>query len=181
MLGKGARFDGQKMPMLVIIGERKLPILGSFPSKDRYICVLPRHRGAVRIVSLHVKHCLNSNSHPKEGMLTPRSSRYITLMYSLSDFSASIGLSKSQGAAISAFLNLGTAVGRPLIGFMSDRLGRMEVAGSCTMFCGLTCLAIWIPAKVYGVVIFFAIISGAVMGVFWMVSCQDDIVLEDTR
>ena len=94
---------------------------------------------------------------------------YITLLYSLPDFSKTIGLSKTQAAAISAYLNLGTAIGRPMIGFVSDRLGRIEVAGVLTFFCGLTCFAIWIPAKSYAVAIVFAIISGAVVGVFWMV------------
>ncbi|KAE8445055.1 hypothetical protein EG329_013769 [Mollisiaceae sp. DMI_Dod_QoI] len=93
---------------------------------------------------------------------------YITLLYSLPDFSNSIGLTKNQAAAISAYLNLGTAIGRPMIGLTSDRLGRIEVAGFMTFFCGLACFAIWIPAKAYGVTIFFAIVSGAVVGVFWM-------------
>ncbi|KAG4419150.1 hypothetical protein IFR04_007746 [Cadophora malorum] len=93
---------------------------------------------------------------------------YITLLYSLPDFSASIGLSRTQAAAISAYLNLGTAIGRPMAGFVSDKLGRIEVAGVLTCFCGITCFAIWIPATNYGVTIFFAIVSGAVVGVFWM-------------
>jgi MFS family permease len=95
---------------------------------------------------------------------------YITLLYSLPDFSGSIGLDKTQAAAISAYLNLGIAIGRPAVGFVSDRLGRIEVAGWLTFFCGLTCFAIWIPAKTYGLTIFFSIVSGAVVGVFWMVS-----------
>jgi MFS family permease len=94
----------------------------------------------------------------------------ITLLYSLPDFSASIGLSTSQSAAISAYLNLSTALGRPMAGFVSDKLGRIEVAGVLTAFCGVLCFAIWIPAKSYGVAILFAIVSGAVVGVFWMVS-----------
>jgi MFS family permease len=95
---------------------------------------------------------------------------YITLLYSLPDFSASIGLSTSQAAAISAYLNLGIALGRPMAGFVSDKFGRIEVAGVLTAFCGVLCFAIWIPAKSYGVAILFAIVSGAVVGVFWMVS-----------
>jgi MFS family permease len=94
---------------------------------------------------------------------------YITILYSVSDFSGSIGLSKQHAAAISAFLNLGTAVGRPLTGFVSDRYGRIQTAGLCTFFCGFLCFVIWIPAKTYGVTILFAILSGAVVGVFWMV------------
>ena len=95
---------------------------------------------------------------------------YITLLYSLSDFARSIGLDANQASAITAFLNLGTAIGRPMIGVVSDRYGRMEVAGFITFFCGVICFAIWLPAKSYGLTIFFAIVVGAILGVFWMVS-----------
>jgi len=94
---------------------------------------------------------------------------YITLLYSLSDFSRFVGLTKSEAASITAYLNLGTAIGRPLIGVASDRIGRMEVAGLLTLFCGITCFAIWIPAASYGVIVFFAILNGGILGVFWMV------------
>ena len=95
---------------------------------------------------------------------------YITLLYSLSDFARSIGLDANLASAITAFLNLGTAIGRPMIGVVSDRYGRMETAGLITFFCGFICFAIWLPAKSYGVTIFFAIVVGAILGVFWMVS-----------
>jgi MFS family permease len=95
---------------------------------------------------------------------------YMTLLYSLPNFADSIGLNGSQAAAISAYLNLGIALGRPAVGWASDRWGRIEIAGLLTGFCGLMCFAIWIPARTYGVTILFAILSGAVVGVFWMVS-----------
>ena len=95
---------------------------------------------------------------------------YITILFSLSDFARSIGLTSSKAAAISAFLNLGTALGRPCIGVASDLFGRLETAGVLTLVCGITCFAIWLPAASYGVTIFFAIINGAILGVFWMVS-----------
>ncbi|MCJ1452923.1 hypothetical protein MMC28_003268 [Mycoblastus sanguinarius] len=93
---------------------------------------------------------------------------YITILFSLSDFARSIGLTSSKAAAISAFLNLGTALGRPCIGVASDLFGRLETAGVLTLVCGITCFAIWLPAASYGVTIFFAIINGAILGVFWM-------------
>ena len=104
---------------------------------------------------------------------------YITLLYSLSDFARSIGLDANQASAITAFLNLGTAIGRPMIGVVSDRYGRMETAGFITFFCGVICFAIWLPAKSYGVTIFFAVIVGAILGVFWMVSfiCAQDVAV----
>lgn len=36
-----------------------------------------------------------------------------------------------------------------------------------TGLCGIFCLAIWVPAKSYGVLILFALASGTVTGIFW--------------
>lgn len=41
------------------------------------------------------------------------------------------------------------------------------MAGFCTFLAGLFCLVIWIFAKTYGVLIFLALIVGAVAGTFW--------------
>jgi nitrate/nitrite transporter NarK len=94
---------------------------------------------------------------------------YIILLYSLSDFGRSIGLNQSQAASITALLNAGTAVGRPCIGLLSDRYGRIEVAGMTTVACSLTIWGLWIPAQSYGLTVVFAVLSGAIAGVFWMV------------
>ncbi|KAL3425284.1 major facilitator superfamily transporter [Phlyctema vagabunda] len=93
---------------------------------------------------------------------------YTSLLYSLSPFASALGLSNDKAAAISAFLNLGTAVGRPAVGFASDRFGRIEVAASLTFAAGLACFAFWIPAETYAVTAVFAVAVGAVFGVFWM-------------
>lgn len=95
---------------------------------------------------------------------------YICLLFSLPDYARSIGLSDNQATIVNAILNLGTAVGRPLIGVASDRFGRIEVAGLLTCFCGITCFVIWLPSASYGVLVLFAFISGAILGVFWVVS-----------
>ena len=94
---------------------------------------------------------------------------YVVLLYSLPDFATSIGLSSNQGATINAMMNLGTAIGRPVIGVTSDRYGRIEVAGILTLSCGLMCFVIWLPANSFGVVVFFAITSGAILGAYWSV------------
>ena len=94
---------------------------------------------------------------------------YIALLYSLSDFTLSVGLSRQQATQVTAFLNLGTAIGRPFIGVASDRCGRFGVATTLTFVCGLLCLVLWIPATSFGPVVVFAILSGAILGVFWMV------------
>ncbi|KAK6371546.1 hypothetical protein LTS17_008797 [Exophiala oligosperma] len=94
---------------------------------------------------------------------------YIALLYSLSDFALSIGLSRQRATQVAAFLNMGTAIGRPFIGVASDRLGRFGVATTLTFVCGLACLVIWIPASSFGVTVFFGILSGGILGVFWMI------------
>jgi MFS family permease len=95
---------------------------------------------------------------------------YIVLLFSLSDFALSIGLTRAQATNVIGLLNVGTAVGRPVIGILSDRWSRLDTAGALTLLCGLSCFAIWIPATSFGLTVFFAILCGAIVGVFWMVS-----------
>lgn len=67
---------------------------------------------------------------------------YITLLFSPSDFARSISLLSTQAATVSAFLNIGTAVGYPLIGIISDPYRRIEIAGILTFIYSITCFAI---------------------------------------
>ncbi|EFQ29608.1 major facilitator superfamily transporter [Colletotrichum graminicola M1.001] len=93
---------------------------------------------------------------------------YITLLFSLADFSRSIGLSSAQATDVTGVLNLGTAVGRPLIGIASDRFRRIDTAGMLTLLCGIICFAMWLPATTFASTVAFAFICGAILGVFWM-------------
>lgn len=92
---------------------------------------------------------------------------YVVLLFSLPDFALSVGLTSQQGAIIGALLNLGQAVGRPLVGIFSDRAGRINIAALLTFVCGLFCFVIWIFAKSFGVLIFFSLIVGTVAGTIW--------------
>lgn len=97
---------------------------------------------------------------------------YITLLFSLSDFALSIGLSCDETTNIVGFLNLSTAVGRPIIGFISDRYARVNTAGVLTFSCGIICFAFWMPATTYSLTVFFSLLCGAFLGVFWMASAD---------
>ena len=92
---------------------------------------------------------------------------YVVLLFSLPNYAVSVGLSPSQGALIGALLNLGQGIGRPLVGIFSDTVGRINIAGFTTLLAGLFCFIIWIPAKVYGALILFAVVVGMVAGTFW--------------
>ncbi|EPQ55772.1 MFS general substrate transporter [Gloeophyllum trabeum ATCC 11539] len=101
---------------------------------------------------------------------------YIVLLYSLSDFSISKGLSTHQASIVTAVLSVGMTVGRPLVGYFSDSVGRINMAGIATFITGLTCFIIWIPAQSYGVCVFFALVNGAICGSFW--SCVGPLTAE---
>jgi MFS family permease len=95
---------------------------------------------------------------------------YITLLFSLSDFALSIEISAQRATDVIGFLNIGTAVGRPIIGIASDKSNRIDVALALTLICGLSCFAFWIPVQSYGLLVFFSLLAGAILGVFWMVN-----------
>ncbi|KAK3367367.1 major facilitator superfamily domain-containing protein [Lasiosphaeria ovina] len=94
--------------------------------------------------------------------------RYIVLLFSLSDYALEIGLSSHQATDLVGFLNVGTAVGRPVIGIVSDYGSRTKTACALTFLCGVLCFTLWIPAKSFGLAITFSILCGAIFGIFWM-------------
>ena len=92
---------------------------------------------------------------------------YIVLLYSLPNYAQTIGLSARQGSVVGAMLSLGLGFGRPLVGWLSDTYGRINIATGMTALCGIFCLAIWVPANSYGVLLLFAITAGTAVGTFW--------------
>ncbi|KXL42162.1 MAG: hypothetical protein FE78DRAFT_110394 [Acidomyces sp. 'richmondensis'] len=106
---------------------------------------------------------------PQLGFATHLLKRYDCLLLLISNYAVHVaGLTQAQAGVLIAILNLGTGIGRPLIGFASDRFGRIEVAATLTLSCGLSVFAIWIPASHYGVLIFISLLAGPILGVYWM-------------
>jgi MFS family permease len=83
---------------------------------------------------------------------------YVVLLFSLPNYAQSVGLTAHQGSVIGAILNLGQMLGRPSIGFFSDAMGRINMAGAMTLIASLTAFCIWTFAKSYGVLLFYALI-----------------------
>lgn len=88
-------------------------------------------------------------------------------LFSLPDYALSVGLSSHQGSILAALLNLWQCFGRPVVGFYSDVVGRINIAGVSTFLCGFLCLVFWIFAKSFGILIFFAVIVGPIAGIYW--------------
>ncbi|KAL3464752.1 major facilitator superfamily domain-containing protein [Aspergillus heterothallicus] len=92
---------------------------------------------------------------------------YVAILFSLSNFATSVGLSPHQSSIISALLNLGQGLGRPFVGMFSDKLGRINIATFLSFLCGVFCLLIWTFARSMGLVSFFAVLVGTVAGTYW--------------
>ena len=95
---------------------------------------------------------------------------YVILLFSMADFSLSLGLSAHQASIVSAILNLGQCLGRPLVGLSSDRSGRINISCALSFLAGVLCLVFWIFAKSMAVVCIFAFLIGILAGTFWATS-----------
>lgn len=69
-------------------------------------------------------------------------------------------------------INLGMAVGRPVVGFLCDKFSRVYVVAGATFLCGVYTLCIWTSAKGYASLLAFSILSGTVCGTYWAVSSR---------
>ncbi|KAF7548462.1 hypothetical protein G7Z17_g7028 [Cylindrodendrum hubeiense] len=92
---------------------------------------------------------------------------YIVLIFSLANYANAVGLDSSKAALVSAIFNLGQAFGRPFIGYFSDRTGRINMACLTTFMAAVFVFALWINGHVFGVLMVFTIVGGAVGGTFW--------------
>lgn len=92
---------------------------------------------------------------------------YVVLIFTLADYAQASGLSAHQGSITSAMLNLGQCIGRPLTGWVSMRLGRMNIAAAFTFLTGFFCLVMWTQTTNAAGIYRFAILAGMVGGTFW--------------
>lgn len=91
---------------------------------------------------------------------------YIGLIFSLADYAKKIGLDTAQASLISALVNMGQGFGRPAVGYFSDSIGRINMAGVTASACAFLVYFVWTMAKDFGLLVFFAIIGGSVVGSF---------------
>lgn len=89
---------------------------------------------------------------------------YIIMMLSLSSFATFIGLSQATGAHITAIFNGCQAIGRPIIGIIGDRFGRINSSIAINWFVVVIIFAFFINCTNFITLLFFSIVSGLSTG-----------------
>lgn len=89
---------------------------------------------------------------------------YVILLYTMSEFTTALGYTEWQGAIVSAMVQVGFTYGRPLTGFISDKVGAVTVTIVCYYMSTIFTLAMWIPTKNYATCIALALLVGTFIG-----------------
>lgn len=89
---------------------------------------------------------------------------YVVVLYDMASVTTSMGYSAYQGSIASAMVQVGSILGRPVVGVFADRFGAVTVTSVAYAACGLLTLAMWIPANNYATILAFCVIMGGLMG-----------------
>ncbi|EGW32154.1 monocarboxylate transporter [Spathaspora passalidarum NRRL Y-27907] len=90
---------------------------------------------------------------------------YTLMLFSLSSFATSIGLTHQQGSVLTSVMNAAQTVGRPCMGLIADKVGRSNFTGILCLVNAILLYAFWINATSYGALIAFSVLIGLVIGV----------------
>ncbi|KAH7112307.1 major facilitator superfamily domain-containing protein [Dactylonectria estremocensis] len=92
---------------------------------------------------------------------------YTVVLFSLPNNAIEIGATFHQASIVGAMVNLGMAIGRPLVGYFSDHVGKANMSLIGTILASIFCLALWTSANNLSTLFAFAILGGMVLGTFW--------------
>ncbi|KAI3403584.2 hypothetical protein KGF56_003629 [Candida oxycetoniae] len=90
---------------------------------------------------------------------------YTLMLFSLSAYASSVGLTHAQASVLTAVMNAAQTVGRPSMGLIADRFGRANFTSIICLVISILLYAFWINAKTYGALIAFAVVIGLIVGV----------------
>ncbi|QPG76753.1 hypothetical protein FOA43_004147 [Brettanomyces nanus] len=93
---------------------------------------------------------------------------YTILLFSMSSYSTAIGLTSAQGAIVTTVQSVAQCIGRPLLGLLSDYLGKTNITIIITALIGIFSLCWWTFVKTYANLIVFAFVTGIMVGVNWV-------------
>ncbi|CAI4054259.1 Mch2p SKDI_16G4500 [Saccharomyces kudriavzevii IFO 1802] len=92
---------------------------------------------------------------------------YVVLLYSLSDFTISLGYSSKQGSYVSCMVSVGSLIGRPIAGHVADKYGPLTIGIILHLAMAILCWAMWIPCNNLATAIVFGLLAGSIMGTIW--------------
>ena len=90
---------------------------------------------------------------------------YTLMLFSMSSYATSVGLTHSQASVLTAVMNAAQIVGRPCMGLTADRIGRANFTSCICLVISILLYAFWINATSYASLIAFACVIGLVVGV----------------
>jgi len=91
------------------------------------------------------------------------------IFFALPDNALNIGPTASQGGIVAALANLDMAIGRPIVGYFSDHVGRVNMISIATASTCLLSFCIWTRSKSHGVMVTFNLLDGTTSGTFYAV------------
>ncbi|KAF7580712.1 putative transporter protein [Clavispora lusitaniae] len=89
---------------------------------------------------------------------------YVIVLYSMANLASSLGYSQHQGAIVATMVQVGFCYGRPLIGYISDKLGPATVTAFCYYMGCIFTLGMLIPARNYATLIMLGLLEGTFIG-----------------
>lgn len=90
---------------------------------------------------------------------------YTLMIFTLASYAVARGMTQHQGSVLTVLLNSAQTVGRPVMGLMGDRFGRINVTFALTSLLCIYLFAFWIPANTFLQLIFFSLMVGSCVGV----------------
>lgn len=90
---------------------------------------------------------------------------YVLVLFTVAPYALSVGLTPSQVLNVNAILNAALCVGRNLIGFSGDKIGRFNAATGLTFLILVVLFGFWINATTYAEMIGFSVVIGLMSGV----------------
>ncbi|KAF7730847.1 hypothetical protein EC973_001365 [Apophysomyces ossiformis] len=78
-----------------------------------------------------------------------------------------LGLDSTQGSTLIAVMSAANFIGRITVGFLADRIGRLNADIIYTFLCGLSSMLIWTFATNYGILMAYAVVFGLFCGSYF--------------
>lgn len=89
---------------------------------------------------------------------------YFTPYFFIPLYSLKFGMVASEGALLLGIMNLGSAIGRILTGYIGDRFGFIETSFACLLGASLSTFLIWPFSMTFLALAFYALIYGFCVG-----------------